>query len=100
MSLRTVRFYGTESSVKLWRALVLAVVGREGTPVVARPTRYANLTDYTFDVLLSDKDIRVLMDECWYAESGTGVNACGDPYRWNDCVGFEEVKASRKKGGA
>jgi hypothetical protein len=94
MAVRTVRFYGMERSVRLWRALVQTVVGQEGTPVVERPDRF--VTRHTFDVALSDEDIGRLMDECWYGESGTGVNAVGDPYRWNDCIGFEEVKAPKR----
>ena len=97
MAVRTVRFHGTENSLKAWRALVAATVGREGEAILAVPDRkIRGLVRHHFDVCLSDEDVGALMDRCWCAESGTGANACGDPYRSNDRVTFEVVKAGRK----
>jgi hypothetical protein len=84
-----IRFYGLQASLEAWRKVVAARVQKEGSAVQFKGNK-ATGTHY-FDVPLTQAERKTLMQD-WYDQSGTGSNAQGVPYRWNDCVGYEEVQ--------
>lgn len=79
--MRTIRFYGTAKSLRVFRGLLRARKFPCG-PVVAVGDRY------TFGCVLSAEDRRWIDETLWRAESGLGRLASGVPLRWNDCVSF------------
>jgi hypothetical protein len=83
---RTIRFFGAKESLRKWSRLLCQEIGREPTAISTEGDRYHR---YYVDVTMTEAD-RANMMKHWYASSGTGFTATGRPYRWNDCVNFEE----------
>ncbi len=77
-------------SLLKWRDIVIRVGGINVTEVVERDGCY--IRRHTFDAELTSQQINTLQNEYWYAESGTGYLAGGEPYKWNECIGFERLK--------
>ncbi len=83
--METIRFSGLPHSLECWRYIVTGI-GCDPGPIVA----------CHFDVNLTPTDIETLQQRFWYAESGTGINSAGQPYKWNDCIRFKVVDSNQK----
>lgn len=80
----TIRFYGPAGSLRAWRTAVAQRTGKAGGRIATDSGR-----DF-FDIGLSAQDREGLMED-WRAESTTGgTTAQGRPFRWNECITFEE----------
>lgn len=81
----TIRFYGLADSLRAWRTVVAQRTGKTGGRIATDSGR-----DF-FDIDLSAQARESLMED-WRAESTTGgATAQGRPFRWNECVTFEEI---------
>lgn len=85
------RFYGLEASLTKWRELLIKVTGNATvSPIGLVPQRTGLVHRHAFEAELTTTQ-RQKIAAYWTEPSGTGHTATDRPYRWNDCIGFEEV---------
>lgn len=82
---KLIRFYGQEASLKKWQGLVQEITHKAGSPIHVRSGRFC------YTVMLTNAERDILQARLWYAESGTGNLATGHPYKWNDCIAYEDA---------
>jgi hypothetical protein len=93
-----IRFHGSKNSLTKWRLLVAQHVGKECSAVQTVPGP-RGLPDFFYcTVELTPAEREVLQKRLWYAEAGMGTNGAGNPFRWNDCVGYDVVKDQKAAG--
>lgn len=81
----TLRFYGLPASVRRWGFLVRQLTGREASGVARDPHRAY------VDIALTPAERDLLQRQLWGSPSGTGAFGDGLPYRWHDCITYEEL---------
>lgn len=88
-----IEFRGLATSLAKWRELLIRVLGVPCTELVhtSVPHPHSNPSSARFIATMTEQERNAAGNTLWYLESGTGTNAVGAPFKWNDCVGYRVI---------